>query len=125
VRVVVADNDRAVVDLLVLDLGLEGHDVVAAVLDGAGAVRACAELSPDVLVVDLRLGPGPDGIDVAGQVATPGLRIVLHTNYVTPETVRRATRVGALVVEKGNLRALRRAVSGDGGGGPGPAAPAG
>ena len=111
-RVVVVDNDGAVLDLLLLDLGLEGHDIVGTAECGEEAVRVCEELRPDVLVVDLRLGPGIDGLEVARRVAKPGLRVLIHTNYVNPTIVELADEAGAIVVEKGALRALRRAVCG-------------
>ena len=111
-RVVIVDNDEAVLELLQLDLRLEGHDVLATALDGDGALQACGEHAPDVLVVDLRMGPGINGLEVARRVRRPGLRVVLHTNYVTPDVVKSATEVGAIVIEKGNLNALRRAVAG-------------
>jgi CheY-like chemotaxis protein len=111
-RVVVVDNDQAALDLLLLDLRLEGHEIVASATDGEGAVRACAENEPDVLVADLRLGPGINGLDVIRRVRPRGLRAVLFTNYVTPRVVDEARGLGAVVVEKGNLYALRRAVRG-------------
>lgn len=111
-RVALVDNDDAVLELLVLDLGLEGHDIVGTASSGEDALRVCAETGPDVVVVDLRLGPGIDGIEVARRLRAPGRRIVLHTNYVNPAVVRAAEQVGAAVVEKGSLGALRRAVRG-------------
>jgi len=112
-RLVVVDNDPAVLDLLLMDLRLEGHAVVATAMTGEAAVEACADHSPDVLVVDLRLGQGLNGIEVAERVRRPGLRVVLHTNYVNPATVRRARQAGATVVEKGSLTTLRRAITGE------------
>jgi CheY-like chemotaxis protein len=111
-RLVVVDNDVAVIDLLTLDLRLEGHDVAATADDAESAIRACEEVDPDVVIVDLKLGKGPDGLEVARQVARPGRRVILHTNYVSAAIVKRADAVGAVVVEKGSLRALRRAVVG-------------
>ena len=109
-RLVIVDNDEAVLQLLLLDLGLEGHEIMATATDGDGALQACAEHAPDVLIVDLRLGPGINGLEVARRVRPSGTRVVLHTNYVTPEVVRSAAQADAVVVEKGNLYALRRAV---------------
>ena len=111
-RLVVVDNDHAVLDLLLLDLRLEGHDVVGTAMTGEDAVRLCAELQPDVLVVDYRLGPGINGAEVAQRVRREGLRVVLFTNYINPDVVTAADAAGAVVVEKGNLSALRRAVVG-------------
>ncbi len=106
------DNDAAVIDLLLLDLRLEGHDVIGTAATGEDAVRVCAELEPDAVVVDLRLGPGIDGLEVARRLGRSGPRVVLHTNYVTPAVVRAARDMGATVVEKGSLSALRRAIAG-------------
>jgi len=111
-RLVVADNDEAVLDLLLLDLGLEGHDVVATAATGEEAVRLCGAERPDVLVVDFRLGSGIDGVEVARRVRRTGLRVVLFTNYMNPDVVAGATDAGAAVIEKGNLNALRRAIVG-------------
>ena len=110
-RLVIVDNDEAVLALLLLDLRLEGHEIVATAMDGESAVLACEEHQPDVLVVDLRLGPGINGLEVAERVRREGLRTVLHTNYVTPAVVAEATDAGAIVVEKGSLHALRRAIT--------------
>lgn len=111
-RLALIDNDEAVIELLVLDLGLEGHTIVATAANGEEALRVCAEAQPDVVVVDFRLGPGIDGIEVARRVRSPGRRVILHTNYVNPTVVRAAETAGAVVVEKGSLGALRRAVRG-------------
>ena len=110
-RVVVIDNDAAVLELLALDMRLEGHDVVALAATGEDGLAACARCQPDVLVADLRLGAGIDGLEVARR-APPGPRVVLHTNYVSSPLVDAATKAGAVVVEKGSLGALRRAVRG-------------
>ena len=111
-RLVIVDNDQAVLDLLLLDLRLEGHDIVAMAMNGDDAVHVCEAEQPDVLVVDYRLGPGLNGAEVALAVRRPGLRVVLFTNYVNPDTVAEAAKAGAAVIEKGNLTALRRAIEG-------------
>lgn len=110
-RVVIADNDADALELLELDLGLEGHCVVGSALDGAGAVDLCRSLRPDVLVVDLRMPPGPDGLSVAEQLrGQPGLRVVLYTNYRDATVAARAEALGVTYLLKGDLRTLRTAV---------------
>src|SRR5437588_473314 len=99
-RLVIVDNDEAVLELLLLDLRLEGHEILATAMNGEDAVQACAERDPEVLVVDLRLGPGINGLEVAQRVRRPGLRVVVYTNYVTPDVVKTAAAAGAVVVEK-------------------------
>ena len=109
-RLVIADNDSEALDLLVTDLNLEGHDVVGTAFGGDRALDLCRELRPDALVVDFRMPPGMNGVQTATRVheELPGIRIVLYTNYVNAEVARGARKAGAILIEKGNLRALRR-----------------
>ena len=111
---VLADNDPEVLDLLGIDLTLEGYDVVAAVQSGEAALAACARHRPDVLVVDYRMPPGVNGLETAQQTRMAGTAgaIILYTNYRSPELAARARRFDVTVVLKGPLRALRDAVSG-------------
>ena len=107
-----ADNDRDALDLIALDLRLEGHDVAAAVANGADAVAACDREKPDVLVVDYRMPPGIDGVEVARLVleSATARRVIVYSNYQDPSVVKRAERLGARWLQKGNLTALREAV---------------
>jgi DNA-binding NarL/FixJ family response regulator len=50
-------------------LQAEGFDVVGEAADGAEAIRAVADLRPQVVLLDIQL-PGQDGIEVADQLAT-------------------------------------------------------
>jgi CheY-like chemotaxis protein len=45
----------------------EGYDVVGEAGDGAGALRAVSELSPDLVLLDVQL-PDIDGFEVAEQI---------------------------------------------------------
>jgi CheY-like chemotaxis protein len=112
-RVVVADNDPGALELVVTDLQLEGHEVVASCLDGTSALQACRSLHPDVAVLDHRMPPGPHGLDVARDLATdaPDLRVIVFTNYQDAELIGQIKATGATYLPKGNLRALRRAVA--------------
>lgn len=115
-RVVVADNDEGALELVALDLRLEGHDVVAAAADGAAAVAVCRVERPDVLVVDYRMPPGLDGVEVARAVLGEGSAgaVLVHSNYQDPAVVERAEALGAVWVPKGDLARLRRAISAHG-----------
>lgn len=112
-RVVLADNDPDALDLLDLDLALEGHEVVGRSSDGSGAIELCRALHPDVLVVDYRMAPGQDGLAVlAALTDQPELRKIVYTNYRDPDLRRRVERLGAAYLVKGDLRRLRAAVRG-------------
>lgn len=111
-----ADNDQDALDLIELDLRLEGHEIVGLAPDGESAVDACGELRPDVLVVDYRMPPGIDGVEVARRVLAEGTAgsVLLHSNYFDPAVVARAEALGARWLRKGDLTTLRAAVSGHG-----------
>lgn len=112
-RVVVADNDAEWRELLRTDLSLEGHQVVAVCASGEEALAACREHGPDVLVVDERMPPGLNGVEVARRLreSDPGIRVVVFTNFDEEEITQGAADVGAVFVLKGNLRALRAALT--------------
>lgn len=112
-RIVVADNDPDVLDLLVTDLRAEGHEIVGIAEGGEAALALCAEHHPDVLVTDYRMPPGLNGIETAAQARAlcPDLLIVMYTNYRDASIKGRAKKLGVQVLAKGNIRALRRAVA--------------
>ncbi len=117
-RVLVADNDATWLDLLALDLRLEGFEVVGTVESAAAALDRLAagggDLDVDVLVADHRMPPGLTGVELLEAVHRehPGLRCVLFTNYDLDAAARsRVAAVGATYVAKPDLRALRAAIS--------------
>jgi DNA-binding NarL/FixJ family response regulator len=108
----VADNDQDALDLLVLDLRLEGHEIVGTASQGDVAIELCRSLLPDVLVVDYRMPPGPNGLEVVRAVAdVPGLRCVVYSNYGDQRLRDAVERAGATFLAKGQLRALRKLVA--------------
>lgn len=112
-RLVLADNDPTVLELLQLDLNLEGHTILASVPDGASAIEACARLEPDALVVDYRMPPGPNGLDVIAAVhaINPAMLCLLYTNYSAAIVRARAKELSAVYVPKSTLAELRAALA--------------
>ncbi len=115
VRVLVADNDATWLDLLSLDLRLEGFEVVGVVDSAAATLERLAEDDGvDVLVTDHRMPPGLTGLELLEVVHErhPALGCVLFTNYDLDAAARaRIEAVGAAYVAKPDLRALRAAIS--------------
>jgi CheY-like chemotaxis protein len=111
-RIVVADNDPEWLELIVLDLELEGHEIVGRATTGEGALRECAELLPDVLVVDHRMPPGMTGLMVVERLrdTNPDVRAIVFSNFEDPALAEAVERAGARFVLKTNMRALRQAV---------------
>jgi DNA-binding NarL/FixJ family response regulator len=95
-RVVVADDQRAVRDGLAMLVGLcDGIEVVGTAADGAAAVAMVDELAPDVVLMDLRM-PELDGVQATRQITgRSAARVVVLTTYADDESVFPALRAGA------------------------------
>ena len=71
-RILVADDDVDIRELVEFKLSTLGHDVVA-VGDGAAAVEACRSERPDLAVLDVMM-PGVSGLDAIRAIrADPAL----------------------------------------------------
>ena len=97
IRVLIADDHlvvreglRAILEAAT-DLVLGGE-----ASDGVEAVRLAGELSPDVVLMDLRM-PGMDGIEAIRQIKTryPAVEIVILTTYDDDAYIVRGLRAGA------------------------------
>ena len=81
VRIVVADDDRDILDLVVFKLSQAGYDVVG-VSDGVAALAAIEAEPPRLAILDVMM-PGLSGLDVLRKVraneAIKGLDIILLT----------------------------------------------
>jgi DNA-binding NarL/FixJ family response regulator len=97
-RVVLADDQTIVREGLVTLLGLlPGITVVGAAPDGERAVALVAELTPDVLLTDLRM-PVCDGVEATRRVRAhhPATAVVVLTTYADDASVLDALRAGAV-----------------------------
>lgn len=92
----VADDQSAVREGIVMLLGLLGVDVVGAARDGEEAVALVAEHAPDVVLMDLRM-PRCDGVEATRRVRTeyPGTQVVVLTTFDDDESLFAALRAGA------------------------------
>jgi CheY-like chemotaxis protein len=97
VRVLVVDDDPIILELLVLNLELEGHEVITAV-DGAEALARAQDASPDVVLLDIMM-PELDGFRVCerlrGEPATERLPVVFLSARANEADLVRGSQVGA------------------------------
>jgi DNA-binding NarL/FixJ family response regulator len=97
IRILIADDHPVVREGLVTILELEEDlEVVGQAHDGEEACRLYKELSPDVVILDLRM-PKKDGIQVVAELMStrPRPRIVVLTHSAKAEDLRRALAAGA------------------------------
>lgn len=96
-RLVIADDDAVVVSSLEIVLGAQPDiEVVGRAADGAEAARLAAELSPDVVLLDIQM-PGTDGLAAAERIlaAPEPPRVVFLTTFSDDEYIVRALSLGA------------------------------
>ncbi|NBU22566.1 MAG: DNA-binding response regulator [Actinobacteria bacterium] len=84
-HVLVVENEPLMRDLLAKSVESAGF-VVTTAANAADAMRQIKVMDPDAMVVDIELGPGPNGFDLADAVTvlTPEVGIVFLTNLPDP-----------------------------------------
>jgi DNA-binding response OmpR family regulator len=96
VRVLVVDDDPIILELLVLNLELEGHDVVTA-SDGRQALDRAHDADPDLVLLDIMM-PEIDGFEVCERLradpATATLPVVFLSARAHEADLVRGTKVG-------------------------------
>lgn len=107
-RCLVVDDDDFTRVTLQAALQSEGFEVVAAVATAEEAIAFIRSHQVDVATLDLDLGPGPTGIDVAFGIRRlrPEVGIVILTSFSDPRLLASSTRElpqGATYVVKQSL----------------------
>ncbi|UEM01624.1 response regulator [Skermanella rosea] len=90
-RVLIVE-DEAITAMHIEDMVVElGHDVVEVVDTGPAAVQAAARLRPDLVLMDIRLARGTDGIAAALEIRGGlGIRSIFMSAQTDPLTRQRA-----------------------------------
>ena len=111
-RVLIADDDAGIREALGDLLTEEGMEVVGAVANGTEAVEMTAALSPDVVLMDLRM-PAVDGIEATRKIHEAGslTQVIILSAYDDPALTKGADEAGAYAyLVKGCPAALVRDV---------------
>jgi DNA-binding NarL/FixJ family response regulator len=95
IRLLLADDHAVVRHGLRALLEREGFQVSAEACDGQEAVRAAAEVRPDIAVLDISM-PLLNGLDAARELKknASGTKIILLTRHDEPQYVTEALRAG-------------------------------
>lgn len=96
VRALLCDDHTVVrAGLLALLGSAPDIEVVGEAGTGEEAVALAAKLTPDVVLMDLQLGPGMDGVEATRRIAATGVHVLVLTTYDTDADVTRAIEAGA------------------------------
>jgi DNA-binding NarL/FixJ family response regulator len=98
VRVIVVDDQTAVREGLVTSLEtMQGVEVVGSASDGEEAVELVAAVSPEVVLMDLRM-PRMDGVEATRRIRAdhPETQVVVLTTFADDESIVGALRAGAI-----------------------------
>jgi len=95
-RILIVDDERNMRRMLRAILEEESYDVDD-VDGGRAALAKCAEVEPDVILLDLVMEPGPDGLTVLEQLRTqhPDPAVIMMSGKATLDDAVRATKLGA------------------------------
>jgi NarL family two-component system response regulator LiaR len=98
IRVLIADDHAMVRSGLGAFLQVAPDlELVGEASGGEEAVRLCAELQPDVILMDLVM-PGVDGAAATRAISErcPGVRVIVLTSFPEEDLVQKALQAGAL-----------------------------
>ena len=89
-RVMVVEDDAFTRSMIVSALQIQGVDVVSESSSVGFAIKTARLIRPDVAILDLDLGAGPTGIDLAIglRMILPKIGIVLLTTFEDPRLLR-------------------------------------
>ena len=95
--ILVADDDRDILDLVVFKLSAAGHELITAT-DGATALTEARRAVPDLVVLDVAM-PGMSGLDVCRELRadpiTSAIPVILLTARAQEPDVEAGYNVGA------------------------------
>jgi NarL family two-component system response regulator LiaR len=126
IRVVIADDHevvRAGMRMILADAsatpGERPIDVVGEAATGDEAVRVCADMNPDVILMDLQM-PGTNGIEATKAIRERGTScaVLILTTFGDDAHVRAAIQAGAIgyllkdILKEDLVRAIRAAAAG-------------
>jgi len=89
-RIIIADDDAAILEGYAKTIRALGHSVVGTASSGQELVEQCHTHNPELVITDIKMGD-PDGIEAARQICrNEAVPIIFVSGYHDPELIERA-----------------------------------
>lgn len=112
-RLFIVEDEAIIAMDLAEQLEEFGFDVVGVAYDGESALAQLKDLDPDLILMDIVLGSGADGVETAERILqTRSIPIIFLTAFSDPDTVMRAAKTApyGYLTKPYNAQALRASI---------------
>jgi len=94
-KLLIVENDKLLLTLMSNALHSHGYGIVGTAVDAKTALDYATKIKPDVAILDIALGNGPSGIDLANKLRAqyPRLGIIFCTSFSDPRFSKSPTRL--------------------------------
>lgn len=101
IKVLIVEDEPLVAEDLRIKLDYHGYEVVGIVNNGSAAISSVAQLSPDLVIMDIILGGGMDGIQAAETIrdhyGTPIIYLTAYTDEALLDRAKVTEPLGYLI----------------------------
>ncbi|MBD3426254.1 MAG: response regulator [Candidatus Omnitrophica bacterium] len=112
-KILVVDDQVGIVSFLYDFFTIKEYDVLQAT-SGKKAIKLVAEEKPELVLLDVRLGWGKDGIEVLKEIKeiAPDIRVIMMTSVADEDVIEEAFSLGAddYVIKPFSLKYLEKVV---------------
>ena len=112
-KILVVDDQVGIVSFLYDFFTIKNYDVLQAT-NGKKAIKLVAEEKPELVLLDVRLGWGKDGIEVLREIKeiAPNIRVIMMTSVADEDVIEEAFSLGAddYVIKPFSLKYLEKVV---------------
>jgi len=94
-KLLIVENDKLLLTMMSNALHSYGYGIVGTAIDANTALEYANKIKPDAAVLDIALGSGPSGIDLANKLRTlyPKMGIIFCTSFRDPRFAKATTRL--------------------------------
>lgn len=112
-RILIVDDQIGIVSFLYDFFSRKGYDVLQAT-NGRSAVQVVRKDHPEIVLLDIKLGWGMDGLEVLKQVKgiAPKTRVIMMTSIAEESVIKQAFDLGAedYIIKPFSLHYLEKVV---------------